>query len=41
VERKGVTDESVVSLEGDMPKYLMNGVFAYDYTRDVLKGMTG
>ncbi len=28
---RGITDEGVVSLQGDMPRYMMNGVFLYDY----------
>ena len=31
---KGITDESVVSLQGDMAKYLMNGVYFYDLIRE-------
>ena len=31
---KGITDESVVSLNGDMPKFLMNGVYFYDLLAD-------
>jgi 4-amino-4-deoxy-L-arabinose transferase-like glycosyltransferase len=32
---KGITDESVVSMNGDMPKYLMNGVYFYDLLDDM------
>jgi len=32
---KGITDEGTVSLNGDMPKYLMNGAFLYDLVRDM------
>jgi 4-amino-4-deoxy-L-arabinose transferase-like glycosyltransferase len=32
---KGIMDESVISMNGDMPKYLMNGAFFYDLIRDV------
>ncbi len=28
---RGITDESAVSLQGDMPRYLMNGVFLRDF----------
>ena len=31
---KGIMDESVISMNGDMPKYLMNGAFFYDLIRD-------
>lgn len=31
----GITDESAVSLDGDMPHYLMNGVFIQDLLRDL------
>jgi hypothetical protein len=31
---KGITDETVVSLQGDMPRYLMNGVFIMDFLLD-------
>ncbi len=34
----GITDESVVAMNGDMPKYLMNGAFFYDFLRDLLSG---
>ncbi|MGH9174505.1 MAG: ArnT family glycosyltransferase, partial [Vicinamibacterales bacterium] len=30
----GITDEGYVSLHGDMPKHLMNGVFLFDVARD-------
>jgi len=33
-----ITDESVVGMNGDMPKYLMNGAFFYDYVRDLFGG---
>lgn len=32
---KGIQDESVVSLQGDMPRYLMNGVYFYDLLREL------
>jgi len=32
---KGIMDESVISMNGDMPKYLMNGAFFYDFFRDL------
>jgi hypothetical protein len=32
---RGLTDERAVSMDGDMPHYLMNGVFLYDLMRDV------
>jgi hypothetical protein len=32
---KGITDEATVSLNGDMPKYLMNGVFFHDLINDL------
>lgn len=32
---KGITDESVVDMNGDMPNYLMNGAFFYDLVRDL------
>jgi hypothetical protein len=35
VSAKGITDESNVSLQGDMPRYMMNGVFFYDLIRDL------
>jgi hypothetical protein len=28
---RGLGDEGAVSLQGDMPRYMMNGVFLYDY----------
>jgi len=31
---KGITDETVISMNGDMPKYLMNGAFFYDFLKD-------
>ncbi|GAK58830.1 4-amino-4-deoxy-L-arabinose transferase and related glycosyltransferase of PMT family-like [Candidatus Vecturithrix granuli] len=31
---KGITDESVISMNGDMPRYLMNGVYFYDLASD-------
>jgi len=31
---KGMMDESVVSMQGDMAKYLMNGTFFYDLAQD-------
>jgi hypothetical protein len=32
---KGIWDESVISMHGDMPRYLMNGAFFYDLIRDL------
>jgi hypothetical protein len=32
---KGITDENVVSLNGDMPRFMMNGVYFYDLLKDV------
>lgn len=32
---KGLTDRAALSLQGDMPRYLMNGVFFYDAIRDL------
>jgi hypothetical protein len=32
---KGITDEGVVSLNGDMPRYIMNGVYFYDLISDL------
>jgi len=32
---KGLLDRGVLSLQGDMPKYLMNSVFFYDAIRDL------
>jgi hypothetical protein len=32
---KGITDESTIAMNGDMPKYLMNGAFFYDLIRDL------
>ena len=32
---KGIRDEGTVSLQGDMPRYLMNGVYFYDFLRDL------
>jgi len=32
---KGIRDEGTVSLQGDMPRYMMNGVYFYDLTRDL------
>ncbi len=32
---KGIMDEGTVSLQGDMPRYLMNGVYFYDFFRDL------
>ena len=31
---KGVKSEEIVSFQGDMPKYIMNGVFFYDLIRE-------
>ena len=31
---RGITNESAVSLEGDMPHYLLNGLFLHDLVRD-------
>jgi hypothetical protein len=33
---KGITDESVISLNGDMPKYLMNGAYIHDLIDDIM-----
>ena len=35
VSTKGITTESAVCLNGDMPKYLMNGAYLYDLLRDL------
>ncbi len=32
---KGIRNEAVVSLDGDMPRYLMNGAFFHDFLRDL------
>jgi hypothetical protein len=32
---KGITDEGIVSLNGDMPRYIMNGVYFYDLIGDL------
>ncbi len=32
---KGITEESVIAMNGDMPKYLMNGVYFYDLIGDL------
>ena len=32
---RGITDEGAVSLQGDMPRYLMNGVYFLDVLRDL------
>lgn len=32
---KGIGDEATVSLQGDMPRYLMNGVYFHDLIRDL------
>src|SRR5439155_766790 len=32
---RGLTDEGAVSLDGDMPHYLMNGVFTHDLLQDL------
>ncbi len=32
---RGMTDEATASLQGDMPRYLMNGVYFYDFIRDL------
>ncbi|HWP47162.1 MAG TPA: glycosyltransferase family 39 protein [Candidatus Limnocylindrales bacterium] len=32
---KGITHEEIVSLQGDMPRYLMNGVYFYDLLKDL------
>jgi hypothetical protein len=34
VAGRGITDEGMVSLQGDMPRFLMNGVFLQDLLRD-------
>lgn len=31
---KGITDESVISMQGDMARYLVNGTYFYDLSRD-------
>lgn len=31
---RGMHSETTVSLQGDMPRYLMNGVFVHDFVRD-------
>ncbi len=31
---RGITSEATISLNGDMPRYLMNGVYFYDLIRD-------
>ena len=31
---KGITDEGTVSLQGDMPRHMMNGVYFYDLRAD-------
>ena len=35
---KGIRNESVIEMNGDMPKYLMNGAYFYDLARDLLSG---
>lgn len=32
---KGIRDEGTVSLQGDMPRYLMNGTYFYDFISDL------
>jgi hypothetical protein len=32
---RGITSEGTVSLQGDMPRYLMNGAYFYDVLRDL------
>ena len=32
---KNITDEEMISLNGDMPRYLMNGVYLLDVLRDL------
>jgi hypothetical protein len=32
---KGISHEATVSLQGDMPRYLMNGVYFHDFFRDL------
>lgn len=32
---RGITDENVIEMNGDMQKYLMNGAFFYDFSRDM------
>lgn len=34
VTTKGITDEATISLDGDMPRYLMNGVYLCDVISD-------
>jgi hypothetical protein len=31
---KGIVDEGIISMNGDMPRHLMNGVFFHDFVRD-------
>jgi 4-amino-4-deoxy-L-arabinose transferase-like glycosyltransferase len=31
---RGIVDEGIISMNGDMPRHLMNGVFFYDFVRD-------
>ena len=31
VGSRGITDEGAVMQKGDMPRYLMNGLFLYDF----------
>ncbi|PIE33155.1 hypothetical protein CSA56_12555 [candidate division KSB3 bacterium] len=32
---KGIRDEGTISLQGDMPRYLMNGVYFFDFFKDL------
>ena len=32
---KGITDEGTVSLQGDPPRHMMNGVYFYDLLKDL------
>ena len=32
---KGITDEATITVGGDMPRYMMNGVYFYDLIRDM------
>jgi hypothetical protein len=34
VSTRGITNEGAVSLQGDMPRYMMNGAFVYDFLAD-------
>ena len=32
---RGITDENILSPQGDMPRYLMNGAFFHDLVKDM------